>query len=98
MIAKLNAKYGQRIGICFFVLKHFMANLIFSFIIMPGYYSQTYSTAMILYYIYIMFAKGADYYIYFFPKTYVENLQQIAKLGRKYDPLGMRPPTATNPK
>lgn len=90
-VAKANKKYGVNAGILALIVKHMAHAVVFAIILLPGYFIQSYCTLLTVSIIYLFFARGADYYIYYFPKNYVENLRQIAKLGRKYDPLGMRP-------
>jgi hypothetical protein len=90
-VKECRIKFGSASAKILFAFKHYAYTLVFNLFMLPGFFSQTYSTFTVLFYFYVLIGRGGDYYINIFSKRYEETLQILDKLGKKYDPLKMRP-------
>lgn len=90
-IKPVREKYGKYAGQFAFVLKHFIYTVACALAMLPAFFIRFYSVALLLYFVCLLIKRGGDYYIDHFSKKYEANLVLLDELGKKYDPLGMRP-------
>ena len=91
IVKNVRKKYGNIAGGFCFLAKHFICLNIFNLLILPSFFSSWWSMFHVLAFSGVLIKRTSEYYIEFFPTTYHKNLEQLDQLGRKYDPLKMRP-------
>jgi hypothetical protein len=90
-VKDIRKNYGTAAGKVAYAVKHLIYILVMTITLLPAFFSKIYCTCILLIYVYILFNRGGAYYIDHFSRKYEENLKLLDKLGKKYDPLKMRP-------
>lgn len=93
IIKDVRLKYGKNVAKVAFMVKHFIYILLMVIQTLPGFFSEYYAVFQVVFYTFLLFKRGGDYYIDHFSRKYEYNLKMLDKLGKKYDPLKMRPDT-----